>query len=166
MNPLIKYGVAVFAVLAALFGAYRHGCNVTQAEADIVATKAALQHASDQTALAEHYRQIEAKAAADMAAIDEQHQLEKRNAQIISERTIAGLRDGSIRLRDKFANCTAYRAVMPEAAAGAGERDAAAPSGLQPEDVQFLVSAAALADEVVGQLHACQAVIKLDRQVE
>lgn len=165
MNPLIKYGAAVLLALAALFGAYSHGCRVTQAEADIAATKAALQHAKDQAALAEHYRQIEAKAAADMAAIDEQHQLEKRNAQIISERTIAGLRDGTVRLRSNLAASTAASG-LPQAAAGAGKRDAAEGSGLSIADAEFFIRTAAEADEVVEQLRACQAVVKLDRKVE
>lgn len=165
MNPLIKYGAAVALVLAALFGAYHHGCSVTQADADLVAEKAARQAVTAQTALAEFYRQREETAAEDMAKIDQQHQEDLRNANLISERSIAGLRDGTLRLRSKFAACSAAHGGVPEAAAGAGVRDADAGSGLQPEDVQSLIRSAALADQVVVQLQACQAIVKLDRGV-
>lgn len=165
MNSLIKYGAAIAMVLAALFGAYHHGCSVTQAAADLASEKAARQAITDQKALGEFYRQREKTTAEAMAVIDKQHQEDLRNAQLISERSIAGLRDGTIRLRSKFAACTADHSGVPEDATGASVRDADAGSGLQREDVDVLLREAARADEVVSQLSACQAIIKLDRGV-
>lgn len=71
-----------------------------------------------------------------------------------TDRTIAGLRDGTVRLRERF---TCPR--VPAASPAAGSGDDPARYGLRPADAEFLVRLADKADGVAEQLSTCQAVI-------
>lgn len=168
MNPLLArlapYLIAVLLVGCSLFGAYRYGCTVTQTAADLEMEQLLSQSLADQKSLSESYRKREAQHAQDMAAAGEQFEKDKRNAQIISERTIAGLRDGTLRLRDKFAAYERRTSTgVSDTGTSTSQRDAASSIGLQTEDVEFLVRFASRADEVADQLRACQAVVRKDR---
>lgn len=72
-----------------------------------------------------------------------------------TNRTIACLRDGSCRLRDRF---TCPRLPGPAEATAGG--DDAATFGLQVEDGIFLVREASRADAIADQLGQCQAVVQ------
>lgn len=67
-----------------------------------------------------------------------------------TERTIAGIRSGTVRLRDRF-TCPA---AVPDAAAGPGGADDAAQRGLRPADAEFLVRFADQCDAVVDERNA------------
>ncbi|GGY06999.1 lysis system i-spanin subunit Rz [Paludibacterium paludis] len=78
-------------------------------------------------------------------------QLDEKN------RTIDDLRSGALKLRRRLA------ARVPDAPAGAGQRDASAAGGLLPEDAAFLVRLAADADRNTEQLAACQRLLSAER---
>lgn len=77
----------------------------------------------------------------------------RRFRELQTARTIACLRDGSCRMRDRF---TCPR--LPGAAQAAPGNDDSAAFGLQVEDGEFLVREASRADGVADQLRQCQAV--------
>lgn len=77
------------------------------------------------------------------------------------DRVIAGLRSGTVRLREHF-TCPAVAGV-PQTPAGAGASDGTEAGGLSREDAEFLVREAGRADDVVRQLTACQAILKSER---
>jgi hypothetical protein len=109
-------------------------------------------------------RQQEQDKAAELAAIADKHQQDIANREAISNRTIADLRAGTIRLRsDIAANEFAASVRLPSAAAGTGQRDAAKGVGLRIADAEFLIRTAGEADQVADQLRACQAVVRADR---
>jgi hypothetical protein len=109
-------------------------------------------------------RQQEQDKAAELAAIDQRHQQDIANREAISNRTIADLRAGTVRLRsDIAANEFAASVRLPSAAAGTGQRPSAQGVGLRIADAEFLIRTAGEADEVADQLRACQAVVRADR---
>lgn len=172
MNPLIKYGVAVLLVLGALFGAYRHGVSTTAdkyeariAKLDKTIADHRTAHANQRTA-AEQKERVKEKAHADaISAIDTKHQKEIHERETSTQRTIAGLRDGSLRLRDKFTRCErASNSPAGEAGASASSDHGSASVPLQIEDAQLLILWADDADRVADQLRACQAIVKADRE--
>ncbi|WP_290872050.1 lysis system i-spanin subunit Rz [Aquabacterium sp.] len=164
MNPLAKYGAAVAITLASLYGAYRHGCTVTQAAADLATTKANAAHAAETISLQAQVRAAEHKATQDMAAIDAQHQKDIADERSKASATLASYRAGTLRLRDEFAPTIGpAQPVLPGVATSTGKRDAAGTGGLQPAHVEFLVQIASDADQVAKQLAACQAVVRADR---
>jgi hypothetical protein len=105
-------------------------------------------------------RKAEHDQAVRFAQLDAQHQQELADAQRSSDRVIADLQSGALRLRQRLAAA---------AAAGAGHTGAAAASsgadegtGLRPEDAGFLVR---LADSADADIRALQAVVLDDRQL-
>lgn len=112
-------------------------------------------------------RQQEQDKAAALAAIDQQHQQDIQNREAISNRTIADLRAGTVRLRsDIAANEFAASVRLPSAATSTGQRDADQAVGLRLADAEFLVRTADEADQVADQLRACQAVVRADRGLQ
>jgi prophage endopeptidase len=160
---LLPYVLAVAAVLAALWAAYSFGADVTTEHYQRVMA----QHDADNSkALAAEqlrYRGLEQQHAANIAAIDQQHQQAIENEITSRERTIADLRAGAIGLRSKFTTCQRTSGATAPAGTGTSQRDAAASLELQREDATFLVSIASEADRVADQLRSCQAVIRADR---
>jgi hypothetical protein len=108
-------------------------------------------------------RKAEQDHAAALAAIAAQHQQEMQDAKAQTDKTLADLRDGNLRLRSRLAAATSDQ-HLPGAAAGSSGSDPSQSTGLQPADVQFLVQLAADADDAVRQLNACQAVVADDRK--
>lgn len=98
-------------------------------------------------------RAIEHSQADNMAAIGAKHEEDRAEAQAVPASVVAGVRDGSLQLRDDLATCETSR--LSEAVAGAVERDARAE--LRPE-----VAGAALQIVTDAQDHviACQAVVR------
>lgn len=98
-------------------------------------------------------RTTEHQQAESMAAIGAKHEEDRTAAQAVPAAVVAGVRDGSLQLRDDLATCETSR--LSQAVAGAVERDARA--GLRPE-----VAGAALQIATDAQDHvlACQAVVR------
>lgn len=101
-------------------------------------------------------RQVEHTQGHRMATIGAKHEEDRAAAQAVPAAVVAGVRDGSLQLRDDLATCETSR--LSQAVAGAVERDARAE--LRPE-----VAGAALQIVTDAQDHvvACQAVIAADR---
>jgi len=168
----LPYLAAILAAFAVLFGAYSFGVHVERqarvAEVNGLNAEYAQQlaDANQRTADAQQReRDKEAQRQRDMAALDVQHHKELTDAKAAADRTIADLRAGNLRLRERF---TCPAAAGPaggagQAGTGASVGDAAQGHGLQPADAEFLLSEAARADEVTVQLRACQDIVRRDR---
>ena len=100
-------------------------------------------------------RNTEARHRAEYKAIADRFLAAQDKANADYKTTIAGLRAGSLRVRDRF-RCPAG---VSQAPAGARSADDAGPGGLQPADAEFLVRFAADADAIARKLNALQAVL-------
>ena len=94
--------------------------------------------------------------AAAAESLRKQNELTKANA----DRTIAELRAGTRKLRDRF-TCPASAAQVTGSTTGS---DGASQAGLLGSDAEFLISEAERADKVVNQLTACQNILKAERE--
>jgi hypothetical protein len=150
---------AALAAVVLLVGAYRwayhRGAESVQSEWDA-------ERAQNKLAADAQKAEAAAKEAKDAAAfamiadnLRKQNETDKRDA----DRTIADLRAGRERLRDKF---TCPRTV-PGAAASAGRSDEASEGGLSGQDAEFLVRFASEADTVANRLTACQSILQAER---
>lgn len=108
----------------------------------------------------EWVREQEAKKADEIAAIDTKHTEESVRAKESYDASIASIRAGERKLRERF-SCPRNPSATPSAP---GESDGATQGGLQREDGEFFVSEAERADEVVRQLTEAQAVIEAYRK--
>jgi len=102
-------------------------------------------------------RAVEHSQAEALANIGAKHEEDRAAATAVPTAVAAGLRDGSLQLRDDLATCNTAR--LSEASAGAVERDQAAQ--LRAEIAGALVQIGRDADDHV---RACQAVIAAARQ--
>lgn len=98
-------------------------------------------------------RAIEHSQADTMAAIGANHEEDRAEAQAVPASVVAGVRDGSLQLRDDLATCNT--SLLSQAVTGAVERDAHAQ--LRGEVAGALVQVGRDADDHV---RACQAVIE------
>ncbi|PZS80656.1 hypothetical protein A7X84_14005 [Stenotrophomonas maltophilia] len=150
----IAVAVAAFALWsAAMFGAgwAWRGDRAEGREADQRAAGAeAVAAQVNQTRATEH-AQAEA-----LAAIGAKHEEDRTAAATVPAVVVAGVRDGSLQLRDDLATCNTAR--LSQAVAGTIERDQAAQ--LRAEVAGALVQIGRDADDHV---RACQAVIRADR---
>ncbi|KVE35254.1 lysis system i-spanin subunit Rz [Burkholderia sp. TSV86] len=170
---MIRYAIGLLAALALLFGAYEFGVRVEHEAriAEVNGLKAgqakALADANEARADAERAaRDTEARRAADMATLDANYQKELNDAKTISDRTIADLQSGSVRLRQRF-TCNAGGGSVPsgaQAGTSTSSTDAASSGGLRQADADFLVRFADRADQCAIQVNALQAVIRRDRE--
>ncbi len=120
----------------------------------------ARQQASTSSALAQQVNQTRATEHAQaetLAAIGAKHEEDRTAAEAVPAAVAAGVRDGSLQLRDDLATCNTSR--LSEAVAGSIERDQAAQ--LRAEVAGALVQIGRDADDHV---RACQAVIAADRK--
>jgi hypothetical protein len=104
-------------------------------------------------------RAVEHSQAEALATIGAKHEEDRTAATAVPAAVAAGVRDGSLQLRDDLATCNTAR--LSQAAAGAVERDQAAQ--LRAEVAGALVQIGRDADDHV---RACQAVIDADRHVD
>jgi prophage endopeptidase len=150
---------AVLAILAGLayFSHTRYQAGYDEAMAEVAELKAEQEIAFEKMA-----RNQERKHAIELYDISTKFILERAKGYEQRDQTIADLRAGTLRLRDKF-RC---KASLPGSSAAASGSDAASTGGLSDQDAEFLVREASRADAVVGQLTACQAVVKSDREME
>lgn len=160
--PYLAISALLFACLAVAY--WRGGV----ATAERYERKMAQQAQANADALATAHAGTRAKeyeAAQTQAAIEARHLMEMNDAKTRTDRTIANLRAGNIRLRDEIASAECAIAGVSEIATGTGERDAACAGGLRPEHAEFLIRFADRADAVALQLKAAQDIIRADRQV-
>lgn len=164
-------------ILGALLGAFFFGVHTEGARraaevADLTRTHGEVLAAMDRahrSALAEELQRradLQVQHAQDMAALDERFTHEIETAKRRAAADLAAVRDGTVRLRDRF-TCTptpagpSGTAADPGATTGVG--DDAQAGGLRREDAAFLISESDRADEVTRQLQACQAIVRRDR---
>ena len=102
-------------------------------------------------------RATEHAQAETLAAIGAKHEEDRTAAEAVPAAVAAGVRDGSLQLRDDLATCNTAR--LSQAVAGTIERDQTAQ--LRAEVAGALVQIGRDADDHV---RACQAVIAADRQ--
>ncbi|HEL3259258.1 TPA: hypothetical protein UMH03_000078 [Stenotrophomonas maltophilia] len=102
-------------------------------------------------------RATEHAQAETLAAIGAKHEEDRTAAATVPAAVVAGVRGGSLQLRDDLATCNTAR--LSQAVAGTIERDQAAQ--LREEVAGALVQIGRDADDHV---RACQAVIAADRQ--
>lgn len=103
-------------------------------------------------------REREREHAQEFAAIAGRLVTENEDAKAQTDRLLAGLRDGTERLRRRF-QCPATLGVPADPAAASGS-DGAAATGLLAEDAVVLVREAERADAIVRQLTACQTTLQ------
>ncbi|UXB42247.1 hypothetical protein K7569_10850 [Stenotrophomonas maltophilia] len=150
----IAIAVGTFALWSgAMFGAGWAWCG------DRAERTAATQRAAGAEAVANQVSQtraVEHRQADSMATIGAKHEEDRTAATAVPAAVAAGVRDGSLQLRDDLATCNTAR--LSQAVAGAVERDQAAQ--LRAEVAGALVQIGRDADDHV---RACQAVIEADR---
>lgn len=155
MNRMAIYLLAFVAWSAGMFGAgwaWRGDRAETGEARQEASTSAGQVQQLTETRAVEH-SQAEA-----LATIGAKHEEDRTAATAVPAAVAAGVRDGSLQLRDDLATCNTAR--LSEAAAGAVERDQAAQ--LRAEVAGALVQIGRDADDHV---RACQAVIDADRHV-
>lgn len=92
-----------------------------------------------------------------MAEIGSKHEDDRRDAESVPAAVVAGIGDGTLKLRKQWAACETGR--LSDSVASAIERDALA--GLRAKDQGDLVRVGRDADDLAK---ACQAIVKEDRQ--
>lgn len=167
----------VAVILGALTGAFFFGVHTEGARraaevADLQRTHGEVLASMDRahrSALADELQRradLQAQHAQEMAALDERFTHEIETAKSRAAADLAAVRDGTVRVRDRF-TCPADPGRPSGAAADTGTTpsvgDDAPPSGLQAADAEFLLREAERADEVTRQLQACQAIVRRDR---
>lgn len=139
-------GVAALVLVA---GVWLHGraSGAESVRADWDAQEAV--YAKQRAASAIEARKVEERHRAEYRAIAQRFLEEQADAKIQTDRVIAGLRNGSVRVRDRF---TCPR--LPGTSADSSGVAETGPRGLQPEDAGTAIGIAARADEVARQLNA------------
>jgi hypothetical protein len=127
-----------------------HGCRADTAE-QVAAYAKQVEHA---TGVA---RRIEQEKAADIAAIAERYEQDKRDAKAVQDAVVAGLRSGNVKLRTRWQGCEATARV---ASAAASVAESAAAARDREESAARVVRAARDADDQIRRL---QEVLKADR---
>ena len=149
---LFALGFAAGHHVAAQAGAIKLAA-VTAANAQSAQHVAELaEQASEQVRAAEHAQ------AAGIAAIDSQHEQDMEHAKANAERTIAGLRAGTIRLRAEWSCTPALVAEVSRSAGDTGIPDAGA--DLRAEGAGHLIGNA---DEADAEIKALQAILRQER---
>lgn len=153
MNRIAIYLVVFVAWSAAMFGAgwAWRGDRSERDEADNLLSNTTQVLQQERSA-----RTVEHKQAENLAAIGAKHEEDRTAATAIPAAVAAGVRDGSIQLRDDLATCNTAR--LSQAVAGTIERDQEAQ--LRAEVAGALVQIGRDADDHV---RACQSVIEADR---
>ena len=160
MTLLLRYWPHLLALglafAAGAWGGYAPGA-AKAAKAELALSNVQ-RDAAQQVALAEtRARQAEHRHAADMARIGREHQEALKDAQASSDRLVADLRAGTVRLRQQWRSCAAN---VPGTGAGAGGTDEEA--GLQAESVGRIDRAVG---ECEAQILGLQDVTQADRRL-
>lgn len=107
-------------------------------------------------------RNTEARHRAEYAAIAARFLAEQKEADENHDRVVAGLRAGSIRVRDRL-RCPAP-AGMPQAPADSGRTAQAGEGGLSVADAEVVLRAGADADAIARQLNALIQAVEAGRR--
>lgn len=145
--PWQAWAAVAVAVLLAAVWLHGRSTGADAVRADWDAQEAV--YAQQRAASALEARKVEERHRAEYKAIADRFLKEQADAKIQTDRVIAGLRDGSRRVRDRF-TCPS----VPGAAADSSGVAETGPRGLQPEDAAAIVRSGAEADEVARQLNA------------
>ncbi len=145
-------GVAALVLVA---GVWLHGraSGAESVRADWDAQEAV--YAQQRAASAIAARATEERWRAEYKAIADRFLAQQKEADENHDRVIAGLRAGTIRLRQRF-TCPS----LPGTAADTGGAAEAGPRGLQPEDAELALGIGAEADAVARQLNALIEAVK------
>lgn len=145
--------------------AFNRGMSEAEAayvKRDNEALAAATKHIKD---LQAKVRASEARAAADVATIDNKYQEELTNARHKAERDVADARSGALKLRDRWRSearaCAANsdRSADASTTGASGSNNEKAGTELSREATEFLLREANRADEITKQLGAAQELI-------
>lgn len=146
--------IAALVLLALAWWAYssvwQRGYDVAAAEGDARLRSMQAQIEAERQASERQARATEQQHRDALAAVATQYEQDKANAQTQHDNVVAGLRAGSLRLRDQWNACRASR--VPEAAAGAGQLDGAPDD--RSESVGRILLAAAQCDAQVAGLQS------------
>ncbi len=153
MNRLIgaAAGFAIWTVLV-----FWAGSTFTGRGADLKASKKETAQATAVVDQVNQTRATEHTQAATMATIGAKHEEDRAAAPAVADAVVAGVRDGTLQLRNDLATCRTD--VLSQAVAGTIERDANAQ--LRAEVAADLVRIGRDADD---QVRALQAVVAADR---
>ena len=167
---MYAYLVGAILVMVAIAGAGWKGYSLggdsvraVYAERDL---KAAAENAAKFQALSNEYREKEQALAGASAAVSKKYQKELANHETTKLAALAAVDAGTLRLRlTDSAECKADRSSAAKTAATAGGRDGAAEGRfLGKADSAFLIAEASRANEIVGQLTACQDLLESERK--
>ncbi|SNR73912.1 Bacteriophage Rz lysis protein [Methylobacillus rhizosphaerae] len=110
-------------------------------------------------AKSEEYRQLERDLATALTKVSGYYQEKITNVEKDKTRFIAGVRNGTIKLRDPYQATGSVGGITAAALGATGGLNATAGCELSGEASEFLYSEAARADKIVEQLTACQEAI-------
>lgn len=153
MNRVLIAVVFVLAIFAAGFtGGW--SWRGDRAEAAVAVQEVAV---VKQNLTAEQGARAEEQQRADtMATIGARHEEDRAAAPAVDDAVVAGLRDGTLRLRHDLASC--HTDLLSQTAAGALERDAAT-----QRREEFAGRVVRIGRDADDQLRACQAIVAADR---
>lgn len=180
LRALLPFIALAAIIIGALWGAYTFGVKTENARRVAEVSDLKRTHGDDLAAMDRAHRaalaaelrakaEREAQHAKDMAALDEKFTKEIEDAKRVSDRDIAAVRAGELRLRERFTCPAPGPAAGPSGGADkagttTGLGDDPAPGGLRQPDAEFLIRYSDEADTVVRQLSACQAIVNRDRK--
>jgi hypothetical protein len=170
-GTLIRAGLVVVAVATIIGASYSSGAKHERERKDADIARLKLAHGERLAAIDRDYRErlqaatdkaraAEAKAAADMAAIDRKYTKELNDAKKRSAADVAAVRAGDWRVRESL---TCKTIDVPTAAGPTRMGDGAASRGLGNEDAAEAIADADEGDRWAIQLKACQAIVMRDR---
>lgn len=149
-------GLLLVLLIAAALMALTYRGNAANARADRDEAQAQLMDAEEERDNLRDVLNTERERADRMTLVAEQYEQDKADAQATAERVIADLRDGNIRLQDKWRGC---QAGIPPSFPGTAVADAEADD--RAESASRIVRAAAECD---AQVRGLQAIVIGDRQ--
>lgn len=156
--PWQAWACVALALLVLAYGHWRYNAGQADTQARWDAQEAA--YAVQRAKAAEAARKTEERHRADLAAAVERLNKGHADAQAETDRLIADLRAGNLRLRDRF---KAPACGVPGAPADPGAAPGAGAAYVRVEDQEFLLRVGADADRVVRKLTACQAALGVGR---
>lgn len=154
--PWQAYALLALCALLWAFGHWRYNAGQAEVQARWDAQEAV--YAVQRAKAAEDARKVEERHRAEYRAIADRFLKDAENAKLETDRVIAGLRSGNVRVRQRL-TCPS----LPGAAADSTGVAETGPRGLQPEDAAAIVGAGAEADAVARQLNALIEAVKAGR---
>lgn len=146
------------AVVSGKLDAERVSCKLSAEQVQSV-------HAETVRLLNEEMIRKERDSTERLAALATTHQQERDHAKAETDRTIAAVRAGTLRVQNRFVCPTTDTATGDGTSSASGGSDGSLPRGLQDTDVEFLVRFADDAHTVGNRLTLCQkTVVEYRRQ--